>query len=114
MAQAVALVVMLKYVAIADRRFTAEERSKIHEAVRHYFSGAANILNSIEVMIEQLRPTPEMFQDSMQSLRRVELPARTAMFELASGVALADGKITPKERERLQEVAAALDVASLQ
>lgn len=108
--RAFAFAVMLKYIASADRRLLEEERLAVMNALVAHADGDADLLNAVNARIESIKPDAEMVGAALTVVRRLEPAARKAMLDAAWGIAGADGKVTPKELERLKELGAGLAV----
>src|SRR5262252_482632 len=108
--QAFAFAVILKFIATADRRFTEEERRAVIDAVVAQLGGEAAVLNAITSMVDQIKADTAAVDAAVKQLSDLEAATKSAMVSSAWSIAKADGKITPKERERLQELCSRLAV----
>lgn len=87
------------YVARADRRLTADEVAVIREVMR------APTEVDLDALIQGIRPTATELSESFTLLKeRLDLDRRRAVVEQCRAIARADGRVTPKEEERLREV----------
>lgn len=108
--QSFAFAVILKYIAMADRRFTQQERSAMIDALVTHGAGDASVLNTVNAMVDSIKPDAPLVDAAVKLLGVLELDLRKEMVASAWSIARADGKITPKEQERLQDLCARMNV----
>jgi len=97
------LVAILKYVALADRRFSSEERELIHEVLGRKYALSRE---AIDRMLDNPKVTYSSLHEAW--LRQQPSDARGEILQMLERLCAADGKVTPKERERLAELEAFL------
>lgn len=99
-----ALACLLKYVAVADRKFTPEERTAIRSAMLEAFPGDPWVHANVDSLIDLVTPRAADLPVYLGYFTPFGLEQRKRLFEAASSIAMADGRATPKERERLEEL----------
>jgi uncharacterized tellurite resistance protein B-like protein len=107
---ATSITILLSWLARADRRFGEEERREVEKLVISYVGGSASLRNAVQVLIDQVPRDDESAATAMSKLKRLDMDARAQVVADAWQLARADGKVTPKERERLAAVLAGLEV----
>lgn len=97
---------LLKYVALGDRRIGDGEKLHIMGVVRQAFPGK---LTEVELRLLVDHATPEYHQIGDFTTPFLVLPEETrrGLFDLIASVAEADGKATKSEKERLAAIQSA-------
>lgn len=106
--KAAAVATVLRYIAVADRRFTPEEKERLETAVREVCAGDVLVEAMILAKLPELRSDASSVTEALDVLRSAEPALRARVWGLATEMAGADGSVTPKEKERLAEISAAL------
>lgn len=101
------LTLLLKYVALGDRRLGDGEKLHIKRVVEGSFPG---LLSEAELLgfVENLNPEYHALSDYAIPFRGLSEEGRRNLLGLIASVGEADGKTTKSERERLEAVQAAL------
>lgn len=104
----VALVAAYRYVAAADRKFSDAEREAIRGLLREEFSGRAWVeAGQVDSVIDAVSPDTGP-QAIANVLAQDDLETRHRLMHRLESLTTADGKATPKEKQRLAEIRAAL------
>jgi hypothetical protein len=104
------LIRLLKYVAIADRRFRDEERRTIIAAVATFFPGRLPD-ERVAYWLDLWDPEHDKLAGYVEPFLTGPPELREALVAAIEAVAVADGKATKSERERIAAIRAALGLA---
>lgn len=104
------LAVVLKRVALADRRFSRDELDAITDIVCRWDPSAGADPAVLRDAIEAMRCDEAAFDAAIARCARAAADARARLYARCQDVARADGRVTPKETERLAAIARALEV----
>lgn len=105
---ATAVAVLLRSIAAADRRFDDHEVALLGEALREVAPNDGELQARLLGSVRQMKSGDDDVAGAVRVVRTAGSRAATRVAELARGVAEADGKVTAKERERLDELERAL------
>lgn len=106
--KALAAVTVLRYIAVADRRFTAEEKQRLDAAAREFCARDQLAEAALLAQLPDLRTDATKVTEALELLRSAEPELRRRVLTLATDMAATDGNVTPKEKERLAEISTAL------
>lgn len=109
---ALAVVTVLRSIAVADRRFSTEEKHQLEAAVRELAAGDSSLQKALLSVLSELRSDPSSVADALAWLSARDAQVQRRVLELANAMALADGSVTPKEKERIEAIRAALPLSS--
>jgi uncharacterized tellurite resistance protein B-like protein len=101
---ATAVAVLLRSVAAADRRFDEREMALIGEALREVASNDGELQARLLGSVRQMKSGDDEVAAAAKVVRGAGPGAASRVVALARAVAEADGKVTAKERERLEEL----------
>ncbi len=104
------LAMVLKRVALADRRFSRDELDAITDIVRVWDPSAGADPAVLRDAIEAMRCDEAAFDAAIARCAGADADARARLYARCQDVARADGRVTPKETERLAAIARALEV----
>lgn len=107
-APAKAFVWLLKYIAVADRSFSEGERQFILLQMREIFP--AHRIHAASVWMEQVKPDPYYLDAVLAAFVKSPLENRQNLMRALEAVAMADGKTTKAEKERLMVIRERLGV----
>lgn len=105
---AIAVATVLRSIAVADRRFSREEKELLDEVVRELAAGDSRLESALRTLLPELRSDPANLADALTWLSSCDATTQRRVIELAEQMALADGSVTPKEKERIEAIRAAL------
>lgn len=102
--------IVLKAVALADRRFTPEEVIEVRNAARALCPRTTRAIAdaALDAGVRSLNADARALRDALQVLATVDRSWREELVMRVRAIAGADGKVTPKERERLAQIEASL------
>jgi hypothetical protein len=107
--EVVSSVTILKYVVMGDRRFGEQERAAIGDAVGRFVRGDPAARNRASLLVNQIKPDPEAVVAAVRRLSSaLDETGCASLLAATQRIAEADGRVTPKERERLAEIMARL------
>lgn len=109
---AVAVATVLRSIAVADRRFSPEEKRQLELAVREFAAGDTTLETTLLTHLSELRSDPASVADALAWLSAQDASTQRRVLELASTMAQADGTVTPKEKERIEAIRAAMPLSS--
>lgn len=109
---AMAVLTVLRSIAVADRRFSTEEKNQLDAAVRELAAGDTTLEAALLTLVPELRSDPASVADALAWLSSRDTSTQRRVLELANAMALADGSVTPKEKERIEAIRAALPLSS--
>jgi uncharacterized tellurite resistance protein B-like protein len=104
------LIRLLKYVAVADRRFQESEQCRIHVAVATLFPDRLP-KERVAYWLDLWDPEHDRLADYVEPFLAGPPELREALVAAIEAVAVADGKATKSERERIAAIRAALGLA---
>lgn len=105
-----ALAVVLRYLAVADRKIDDSEVAYAVSALEQYCASDADLGKRLATGFRSLSSDQNTVDDAIEVLRGAPLEFQAWVLELSRGLVNADGRVTPKERERLAELETALGV----
>ncbi len=105
---AIAVTTVLRSIAVSDRRFSLEEKQLLDAAVKEFAAGDTALEASLRRLLPELRSDPANVTDALTWLSSCDAATQRRVIELASQMAFADGSVTPKEKERIEAIRAAL------
>lgn len=105
---AIAVATVLRSIAVADRRFSREEKELLDAVVHELAAGDAILEAALRTLLPELRSDPANVADALTWLSSCDATTQRRVIELAGQMAMADGSVTPKEKERIDAVRAAL------
>lgn len=106
--EALAVATVLRYIAVADRRFSSEEKQQLDAAVREFCGDDSQAALSTLDKVPELRSDAASVAEALLVLQAARPNVRKRVVQLAVEMAGADGNTTPKEKERIQEIWTAL------
>jgi hypothetical protein len=99
---------ILKYVALGDRKIVDAERAIVVAAVRKACPGDAAVERLAPGLLDVTPAGEEQIENYLSALRDAGDPAKGIVLEALTELVVADGKVTPKEKERWDRVRNAL------
>jgi hypothetical protein len=103
-----AVAVILRSVAVADRRFDNDEFTFIERAIVEASCGDASVYSALVGELRTLSSSDADLAKALETMRCSTPASRRRLLDLAEQLAFVDGKMTPKEKERLAELRAVL------
>lgn len=103
-----AVATLLRYIAAADRRIDDRELAIIGSALREVTGDDQALQSRLLGSIRKIRSGDKEAERAIAVVRCAGAGAAARVIALAQDVANADGKVTPKETERLDQLRAAL------
>ena len=107
---AIAVATVLRSIAVADRRFSREEKELLDGVVREFAAGDSILEAALRTLLPELRSDPANVADALTWLSSCDATTQRRVIELTEQMALADGSVTPKEKERIEAIRAALPI----
>src|SRR5690606_28061815 len=105
-----ALAVVLRYLAVADRKIDDSEVAYAVSALEQYCASEVDLGKRLATGFRSLSSDQNTVDDAIDVLRAAPLEFQVWVLDLSRGLVNADGRVTPKERERLAALEAVLGV----